>query len=213
MCVCCRGELGTGDAALACTDCNVPLHWECYRSLKRCPTAGCAGRVKHSDFLTAELARWGPAAPLSSTGEPPPLEAGGRPSAEPAQPDPTPVAGATWSEAGGAPPGKLKGRSPKSSEWPPGQFPAVLTEEREEHARREGAKQRGLATRRGTTSRTDLSPGGVVVLSASMFGLSVAAIPFLMGFVWIAACALAGGALLGAVLAPHLSLLENLGDS
>ena len=63
MCVCCRGELGSNDAALACTECNVPLHWECWRSLKRCPTSGCPGKAKHSDRLTAELSEWGPIAP------------------------------------------------------------------------------------------------------------------------------------------------------
>jgi len=63
VCVCCRGELGSNDAALACTECSVPLHWECWRSLERCPTSGCTGKAKHSDRLTAELSEWGPVAP------------------------------------------------------------------------------------------------------------------------------------------------------
>ena len=69
-CVSCHGGLGSNDAALACDACGVPLHWECWRSLERCPSLGCGGKAKHSDRLTQQLARWGPVAPLVRDAEP-----------------------------------------------------------------------------------------------------------------------------------------------
>lgn len=69
-CVSCHGGLGSTDAALACDACGVPLHWECWRGLERCPSLGCSGKAKHSDRLSQQLARWGPVAPLVRDLEP-----------------------------------------------------------------------------------------------------------------------------------------------
>ncbi|MCA8921110.1 MAG: hypothetical protein KDD82_04835 [Planctomycetes bacterium] len=91
VCVSCRGELGSTDAALACTECAVPLHWECWRELKRCPTPGCPGEVKHSARLAATLETWGPAEPLEWSHEPAALELEplpARPAHGPAAPPP-----------------------------------------------------------------------------------------------------------------------------
>ena len=70
-CVSCRGGLGSTDAALACDACGVPLHWECWRSLERCPTLGCSGKARHSEPLKQQLSEWGPVAPVVRDAEDP----------------------------------------------------------------------------------------------------------------------------------------------